>query len=98
MGMSLMLKKRIMFADARAEGLAEFSQTLGEQWEVTSAASGHAAVAAMEKQPVDVDVADLDLPELDGAELLNRVRAKHPKTVLFITAAEADKERVMKQV
>lgn len=93
-----MSDKRILIAVADSEAREELRQAFGEHWQVTLAASGTAALAEMEKQPCDVLVADLDLPEIDGAELLNQTRKKYPNSVLFILAAEADKERVMKNV
>lgn len=93
-----MSDKRILIAVADSEAREELRQAFGEQWKVTQATTGTAALAEMEKQPCDVLVADLDLPELDGAELLNQTRKKYPNIVLFILAAEADKERVMKTV
>jgi HD-like signal output (HDOD) protein len=43
-------------------------------------------------------IADMDLPELNGAELLNHVRGEFPKTVCFILSTDADRERVMQTV
>jgi HD-like signal output (HDOD) protein len=91
-----MFKKRVLIADANAESVAGFRQALGEQWELSTAATGRTAIEEMDKQPADVVVADIDLPEMDGAELLGKIRSKYPKTVLFILANEAEKERVMK--
>src|SRR5581483_1860228 len=93
-----MSEKRILIAVANSGAREEFCQAFKEQWQVTQAANGTAALAEMEKQACDVLVADLDLPEVDGAELLNQTRKKYPNTILFILAADADKERVMKNV
>ena len=93
-----MSEKRILIAVADSEAREEYRQAFNEPWQVTPAANAAAASAEMEKQPYDVLVADLDLPDLDGAELLNQTRKKHPNTVLFILASDADKERVMKNV
>ncbi len=43
----------------------------------------------------NVVVANYQLPELDGAELLNRLRVANPKTIRFIAAAEAQKDQVV---
>ncbi len=93
-----MSEKRILIAVADSEAREEMRHAFGEQWQVIAVGNGTAAVAEMEKQPCDVLVADLDLPEIDGAELLNQTRKQYPNTVLFILAADADKERVMKNV
>ena len=93
-----MFKKRVLLADADARAAEEFRQALGEAWEVKSVADGTAALADMEMVPSDVVIADLDLAEIDGAELLNRIHATHPKAVRFVLAREADHERVVKKV
>ena len=93
-----MSDKRILIADADIDVLEGFRQTLSQQWTVTAATGGNAAFAEMKKEPCDVVVADLSLPEIDGAELLSRIRREFPKTILFILATEPDKERVMKNV
>ncbi len=93
-----MSDKRILIADADIDVLEGFRQTLSQQWTVTAATGGNAAFAEMKKEPCDVVVADLNLPEIDGAELLSRIRKEFPKTILFILATEPDKERVMKNV
>ncbi len=93
-----MSEKRILIAVADSEAREDYRKVFGEQWQVILAANGATAVTEMVKQPFDVLVADLDLPEIDGAELLNQTRKKYPNTILFILATEADKERVMKNV
>src|SRR5690349_8618667 len=71
--------KRIMVADADESSSELFRQVLGDSWEVVSANNGIDALAQIERQPCSVVVADLNLPEFDGPQLLNRVREKYPK-------------------
>jgi HD-like signal output (HDOD) protein/ActR/RegA family two-component response regulator len=93
-----MAEKRILLADADSKVWDEFRQALGTQWDLITVANGNAAMAEMKKEPCDVVIADLDLPGVDGAELLTRVRSKYPKAIRFILARESDQERVMKTV
>jgi HD-like signal output (HDOD) protein len=93
-----MAEKRILIADADDKAWVEFREALGEAWVVVGAATGSAALVEAEKQPFHVVVANYDLPDLSGAELLNRLRASNPKTLRFIAAAEALKEKVMPHV
>jgi HD-like signal output (HDOD) protein len=93
-----MADKRVLFADADPQALAEFRQALGDAWEVTGAASGPEALDALNQRSYQVVVAALDLPGLEGAEFLNQVRDKDAQTIRFLLAAEADRERVMKKV
>src|ERR1700722_9383328 len=93
-----MHKKCILVADADSHALEEFQLALGEGWKVTVVANGTAALAEMKKQPFDVVAADLDLAEITGSELLNRIQTDYAKTIRFILVREADRERMVKQV
>jgi CheY-like chemotaxis protein len=56
-------------------------------YEVLTAEDGQQAQRVLEKQPVDVVVTDLIMPERDGLELLIMVRDSYPKIpVIVITA------------
>ena len=90
-----MAEKRILIADADSKAWDEFRIALGDSWTVVGAATGNAAMAEAQKAPFDVVVANYQLPELDGAELLNRIRVANPKTLRFIAAAEAQKDQVV---
>jgi putative nucleotidyltransferase with HDIG domain len=90
-----MAEKRILIADADSKAWDVFRIALGDSWVVVGAATGGAAMTAAQKQPFDVVVANYQLPELDGAELLNRLRVANPKTLRFIAAAEAQKDQVV---
>lgn len=46
--------------------------------DVISLTSAKGALAALERRPPDVIVSDLGMPEMDGFELIRRVRAKSP--------------------
>jgi HD-like signal output (HDOD) protein/CheY-like chemotaxis protein len=93
-----MTDKRILFADADVEELYEFRRQFGPTWEVLAVGTGPAALEEIRKNPCDVLIADMNLPEMSGAELLNHVRGEFPKTVCFILAPDADRERVMQTV
>jgi nitrogen regulation protein NR(I) len=58
-----------------------------EGYEVTVAADGEQALAAMQRTPVDVVVTDLVMPRLGGMDLLRRVSTDFPDLpVIMITA------------
>jgi HD-like signal output (HDOD) protein len=93
-----MAENRILIADADDKAWAGLREALGETWAVVSAATGHAALGEAQKGQFDVIIANSDLPDLSGAELLNRFRVSHPKSLRFIAAAENLKDKVMTQV
>ena len=66
-----------------------------EGWEVKSALSGEAAVAEAKAFQPDIVVLDIMLPDIDGLEVLKRMRGDgRDIPVLFLTAKDAVDDRV----
>jgi two-component system OmpR family response regulator len=66
-----------------------------EGCEVRTAATGHAAVRTAKDFRPDAIVLDVMLPDLDGFEVLRRVRGQAPEVpVLFLTARDAVEDRI----
>jgi two-component system OmpR family response regulator len=64
-------------------------------WEVRSAASGTAGVRAAREFSPDVVLLDVMLPDIDGLEVLRRMRGTDPDVpVLFLTAKDAVEDRI----
>jgi two-component system OmpR family response regulator len=66
-----------------------------EGWEVSTAASGLAAVKAAREVRPDAIVLDMMLPDFDGLEVMRRIRAEQPDVpVIFLTARDALDDRI----
>lgn len=66
-----------------------------EGCEVRSAANGHGAVRTAKDFQPDAIVLDMMLPDIDGIEVLRRIRGHSPDVpVLFLTARDAVEDRV----
>ena len=66
-----------------------------EGWDVRSAGDGTGAVSAAREFRPDVVVLDVMLPDVDGFEVLRRLRSEAPDVpVLFLTARDAVEDRV----
>ena len=66
-----------------------------EGWQVTTAASGTAAVKAARETRPDAIVLDMMLPDFDGLEVMRRIRADDPDVpVIFLTAKDAVEDRI----
>jgi len=66
-----------------------------EGWEVRTAADGLGAVRAARDFKPDAVVLDVMLPDIDGLEVLRRLRQEQPRVcVLFLTARDAVEDRV----
>jgi two-component system KDP operon response regulator KdpE len=63
-------------------------------FDVVEAAGGQAGLVAAAGQPPDVVVLDLGLPDLDGMEVLDRLRAFSDVPVVVLTARDRAKDAV----
>lgn len=93
------MKAKILFVDDESnvlEGLRRMLRHMREEWEMEFVEGGRQALELMEQKPFDVVVADMRMPGMNGAELLNEVMKRHPTTVRFILSGHADQELIMK--
>lgn len=96
-----MTKPHILFVDDETHvlrGLGRLLVEWEEQWEVSFATSGAAALDHLAEQPADVVVSDMRMPGMDGAELLNTVRRLYPATIRVILSGYAETDSVLKTV
>ncbi|MEV4218288.1 response regulator transcription factor [Nonomuraea sp. NPDC049725] len=61
---------------------------------VTSVATGTEAVAAADAEPPDLVLLDVMLPDMDGFEVVRRLRERRPVPVLFLTARDRQADKV----
>jgi two-component system, OmpR family, response regulator len=87
---------RVLVVDDEATLAELLSMALRyEGWEVRTAGDGLAAVRAAREFRPDAVVLDVMLPDIDGLEVLRRLRADVPDVpVLFLTARDAVEDRV----
>src|SRR5512147_1095744 len=72
------------------EALAERLQLRG--FEALVANDGPAALNLLEKDLVGLVVLDLRMPEMDGLEVLRRIKERWPKTQVIIATGHGDEE------
>lgn len=92
---------RILFVDDEPhvlDGIRRSFYAMRTQWEMRFAASGAEALAELERKPVDVVVADMRMPGMDGGELLEVIRQRYPRTTRFILSGYADRDAIMRVV
>ncbi len=66
-----------------------------EGWDVRTASDGLSAVRVAREFRPDGVILDVMLPDIDGLEVLRRLRAEHPRVcVLFLTARDSVEDRV----
>lgn len=85
----------VLFVDDESMLLSSLQRLLRrEPFTILLAVSAREAMEIMARTPVDVLVVDLQMPDIDGYELLSRVEVLHPQTVCLVMSAVADKEKV----
>ena len=60
------------------------------QWQMDYAESGHDALEKMGRQVYDVIVTDMRMPQMNGAQLLEVVRARWPQTIRIVLSGYCD--------
>lgn len=88
---------KVLIVDDEASD-REFLQLWLEDWgyAVTVAGSAAEALGAMLIQPAAIVVCDIRMPRYDGFWLVERVRAKWPRTMIVMATAVDDLETVLK--
>jgi len=92
--------KRILFVDddeALLAGLRNVLHRDRNRWEMVFANGGETALAEIKKQPFDVVVSDMRMPQLDGAQLFRILRAEWPKTARIMLSG-SDCESAMADI
>ncbi|BDU74582.1 response regulator [Mesoterricola silvestris] len=94
-------RKRILFVEddpillgRLREAMADMSET----WAMTFVGSGEAALQALGKSPFHAVVADLGMPGMNGAQLLEKVMARHPGTLRFVLSGRDDRHQAVEVV
>lgn len=96
-------RKRILVVDDEPAVLFVLHDTLmalGSEYEIVAADNGLEALDCVKKNPVDLVITDLSMPDMGGIELTEAIKAQRPNTpVIWITAygsynVYADAERL----
>ena len=94
-------KKRILFVDDEPmvlKGLQRTLRKMRNEWDMAFTANGKGALEILSKQPMDVIVSDLKMPEMDGMQLLTEVRTQYPQVVRIILSGHLEHEMTLQSV
>jgi len=86
---------RVLIVDDEPSILATMAPLLRARgYEVSTATSGHAALEAVDRQPPQLVILDLGLPDLDGIEVARRLREGRSIPILVLSARGAEHDKV----
>jgi len=86
---------RVLLVDGNGDLLQDLRRVFWKRhrhWEVVLAASGAEALQALARDPMDIVVVDLALPDMEGADLIRQVREVQPGSVRIALADHATSE------
>ncbi|WP_333608456.1 response regulator [Arsukibacterium sp.] len=80
----------ITIADDSAMSRKIIRKALSADWdvEVHEATNGKEALAAVESGKAEVLFLDLQMPEMDGFEVLKHLKEQHEKTIVIVISAD----------
>ena len=87
--------RRVLFVDdepALLAGLRRMLFPLRQEWHTAFADGAARALELLDREPFDVIVADMRMPEMSGAELLTEVTRKYPHMVRMILSGTWDRD------
>jgi two-component system, OmpR family, KDP operon response regulator KdpE len=89
------MAQRILIVDDEPSILATMAPLLRARgYDVSTATSGHAALEAVDRQPPQLVILDLGLPDLDGIEVARRLREGRAIPILVLSARGAEQDKV----
>ncbi|MEJ7733839.1 MAG: response regulator [Polyangiaceae bacterium] len=89
----------VLLVDDEAPILRALKRTLGDlPAELITAGDGAQALAVLRTRRVDVMVADIDMPQLDGLELVRAARRESPLTYRILMTGAATMDRTIRAI
>ncbi|MCA9749966.1 MAG: HDOD domain-containing protein, partial [Romboutsia sp.] len=94
-------KSKILIVDDEElvlAGLRRGLRNYNNYCDFTFAQSGSEALNILDKDKFDVIISDMQMPQMDGAELLHKIRNSYPEMIRIILSGEASKSHIMRCV
>jgi len=93
------MNKRVLFVDDDPNILRAIYRQLRKKFDIVTALSGKEAIEVIKTSPTfAVIVADMTMPEMNGAQLLSKVKEISPETVRIMLTGNADQQTAIKAV
>lgn len=91
----------VLFVDDEEEVLAGIRLSLRRQrslYDLRFAISADDAVAILDREPVDMVVTDMRMPERSGADLLDELRFRYPDVIRYVLSGQASDRLIQRSV
>ena len=88
------MPKRLLFVDDDAmilSGLRRALHGMRGDWEMDFVGSGEAALRALDEKPYDAIITDMRMPVMDGAQLLEHTKQRHPDVMRMVLSGQSSR-------
>jgi len=93
------MDEKILFVDDEAAALEGYKRLFRTEFKIDTANSGKSALSTLSQQgPYAVVVSDMKMPEMDGIQLLTRVKTVAPETIRIMLTGQAGLEAAIEAV
>jgi two-component system, response regulator, stage 0 sporulation protein F len=83
--------KKILVADDEMSIRLLYSEELREEgYEVFTASNGKEALEVVNKEPLDLIILDIKMPEMSGIEVLRQIKEKYPNLPVLLSSAYSE--------
>jgi DNA-binding NarL/FixJ family response regulator len=93
--------KRLIFVDDEPmvlNGLRRALHEMRQEWDMTFVDSAAAALQVLEIGNYDAIITDIRMPIMDGAQLLEQVKERHPAVMRVVLSGQSSRETVMRSI
>lgn len=90
-----MARKRVLVVDDEARLAFLLKQSLlslGPDYDIQTANTGHDALSIMEREPCDLVITDYRMEGMGGLDLMKAIRSKRPATLVILMTAYGSDE------
>ncbi len=95
------MAKRLLFVDDEPmvlDGLRRALWSMRNEWEMRFVTSGAAALEALGRESFDAIITDMQMPSMDGAQLLEMVKESHGDLVRIVLSGQSKKETILRSI
>lgn len=90
------MEKRVLFVDDEKSVLRSLERLFFDtDFEVYTAESAEAALQILDSQPVEIVVSDMLMPNMNGHQLLKKVKVLYPKVTRIILSGYAEEKELL---
>ena len=95
------MAKRLLFVDDEAmvlSGLRRALHGMRQEWDMHFVEGAAEALQALDQAPYDAIVSDMRMPLMDGAELLEQVKLRHPDIIRMVLSGQSSRAAVLRSI